>query len=99
MSTKEFDFDFLKEFRYSHEADMARMERTIHRLWISNLVLFLVILCLGGFMFWQSTQYETVEETSQVITQELDADGGEAVIYGDVNINGKSETDGVSDEN
>ena len=93
MSTKEFDFDFLKELRYSHEADMARMERTIHRLWISNLVLFLVILCLGGFMLWQSAQYESVEETSQVITQELDASGGDAAIYGDVNVNGKGETD------
>ena len=96
MSTKEFDFDLLKELRYSHEADMARMERTIHRLWISNLVLFLVILCLGGFMLWQTTQYESVEETSQVITQELDASGGDASIYGDVSVNGKGETDDSS---
>ena len=95
MNTQEHDFDILKELRYSHEADMARMERTVHRLWISNLVLFLVVLIMGGFLFWQSTQYEIVGEDTQTITQELSTQsGGDAIVYGDINVNGKGETDG-----
>ena len=74
---------------------MARMERTVHRLWISNLVLFLVVLILGTFIFWQTSQYEIVGEDTQTITQELTTEGGgDAIVYGDISLNGKSETDG-----
>lgn len=51
-----------------HESAMARMERTIKRLWI--LAIILIVLLFGtnaAWLYWES-QWETVETTE--ITQE-----------------------------
>ena len=44
----------------AHESAMARMERTIRRLWI--LLIMLVVLLVGsnGLWLWYESQFETV---------------------------------------
>ena len=56
-----------------HEADMARQERTIKRLWI--LLILLIVLLVGTNIAW--TIYESQFE-DVVVTQEVDqeTDGG-----------------------
>lgn len=75
-----------------HEGTMARMERTIKRLWI--LVLVLVVLLVGTNVawLWYESQFETLE-TFQDIYQEVDAqDGGNATITDGIHINGTDTT-------
>ena len=54
-----------------HESDMARLERTIKRLWI--LLILMLVVIVGGTIAWvvYEKQYEDV-----VITTEQEADNG-----------------------
>ena len=53
---------------WTHEADMARMERTNRRLWVMCIVLVVsLIASWAGFLVYES-QFETVTETT---TQEV----------------------------
>jgi hypothetical protein len=70
-----------------HEGDMARMERTIKRLWITNIIL--ILLFVGSNVAWlmYESQFEETSTTTNEVTQELDSgDGGDAILNGDVNI-------------
>lgn len=72
------------------ESATARLERTIEKLWI--LAIILIVLFLGSNVGW--IYYEKqFTDTTTTITQELDAQSGNAVINDGVHINGKSETD------
>ena len=51
-----------------HESTMARMERTIKRLWIAILTLIFLLVGSNCLWLWWSNQWETVE--SWDITQE-----------------------------
>ena len=76
---------------FAHEGIMARMERTIKRLWV--LCIVLIILLAGSNAAW--LLYESqFEDESTTVTQELNSDGGDAIINDGVRINGTSETDG-----
>lgn len=57
----------------AHESAMARMERTIKRLWI--LLMVMLVLLVGSNVAWiiYEAQFETVEVTQEV---EQDADNG-----------------------
>lgn len=50
---------------YTHESDMARLERTIHRLWtiIIILIVALVCLCVGFFIY--GSQFEDFSVTQE----------------------------------
>ena len=75
---------------FAHEGIMARMERTIKRLWV--LCIVLIILLAGSNAAW--LLYESqFEDESTTVTQELNSDGGDAIINDGVRINGTSETD------
>lgn len=77
----------------AHEGMMARMERTIKRLWI--LALVLTVLLVGTNVAWllYESSFETIETTRE-ITQDVNAgDGGTAIINDGVHVNGTSETD------
>ena len=75
---------------FAHEGIMARMERTIKRLWV--LCIVLIILLAGSNAAW--LLYESqFEEEQTTVTQELNSDGGDAIINDGVRINGTSETD------
>ena len=73
----------------AHEADMARMERIIKRLWI--LLIISLVALVGTNVAWivYELQYQTVE-----VAQEVDTGEGNAFVagYGDVNY-GESQAD------
>lgn len=76
----------------AHEGMMARMERTIKRLWILSLVLTVLLVGTNVAWLWYESQWETVE-TYQDIYQDIDAgENGRAVITDGIHINGTSET-------
>lgn len=66
-----------------HEADMARMERTIKRLWI--LLLVLVVLLVGTNIAWIAYESQFVEETITEIEQDADGNGNNYIVGGDYN--------------
>lgn len=72
----------------AHEADMARQERTIRRLWIALLVM--IFLFAGSNLAW--TIYENQFE-DMTVSQDVDTGEGDAYVagVGDVNY-GESET-------
>ena len=80
--------DFIPYF--VHDEIMARFERTVKRLWILCIVMFLAFVASNGAWIWYESQWEVYE--TQEVTQDLRATGGgDAILSGDVNINGKSD--------
>ncbi len=65
-----------------HEGILARMERTIKRLWIVVLVLIFLLAASNGAWIWYESQF--VEES---VWQEVDTGEGDAFVagIGDVN--------------
>ena len=63
---------------------MARMERTIKRLWIVVLVLIILLAASNGAWIYYESQMETVE-TYQDVWQEDDGFGNNQFIGGDFN--------------
>jgi hypothetical protein len=53
-----------------HESAMARMERTIKRLWIALILGICLLVATNGAWLWYESQWEVVETTE--ITQEND---------------------------
>ena len=75
----------------AHEGMMARMERTIRRLWILCIILILLLAGSNAAWIWYESQFM---DESLTVTQDLDSgNGGDAVINDGVHINGESETD------
>lgn len=71
----------------AHEAEMARQERIVKRLWILCLIIFLAFV--GSNLAWivYESQFETVETTttSQEIMQESDT-GNNFAVGGDFHV-------------
>ena len=65
----------------AHEAALARMERTIRRLWILALVLIGLLLATNAGWIWYESQYETVT-IDQEVQQEVES-GNNQFIGGD----------------
>ena len=78
----------------AHEAALARMERTIRRLWILALVLIGLLLATNTGWIWYESQFEDVVTE---VTQEAEAgDSGSEIINGEkagAIIYGESEAD------
>ena len=75
----------------AHEGMMARMERTIRRLWILCIILILLLAGTNAAWIWYESQFEDVVSTE--ISQDVNPeDGGNAVINDGVHINGESTT-------
>lgn len=72
-----------------HEAAMARMERTIKRLWVLALVALALLVGTNGLWLWYESQFEDVVAT--IDAQQETTRGNNYAIGGDW-ING--ETDG-----
>ena len=65
-----------------HESAMARMERTIRRLWI--LLILLVVLLVGSnaLWIWYESQFEDVTtETNSFVIEQDATDGGSNIGY------------------
>lgn len=75
---------------FSHEAEVFRLERTIHRLWIFGLVIFFAFTLSNLIWLQYEMQYS---DNITTVTQDLDSADGDAVISGDVNINGEGKAD------
>ena len=83
---------------FVHEGIMARMERTIKRLWILAIILIVALVGTNAGWVYYESQWQYVDTTtSQEVTQDVDSGGGSATItgIGDVN-NGESSTNGES---
>lgn len=74
----------------AHESAMARQERTIKRIWILCILLLIALIGTNGAWIYYESQFETVQSTT--ITQDLDADSGDAIINDGVHLYGESET-------
>lgn len=69
-----------------HEADMARQERTIKRLWI--LLIIVIFLFVGSNCAWlyYESQFEDVfSTTTEIDAQQESADGNNYIVGGDMN--------------
>lgn len=67
-----------------HEADMARQERTIKRLWI--LLIILVLALVGSNLAW-AVYENSFEDVVTTIEAEQDTEGGgnNYAVVGDIN--------------
>lgn len=76
---------------FVHEAEMARQERTVKRLWILCIVMFLALVISNAGWIVYENQFEDM-----TIEQEVDTGVGDAMVsgFGDINY-GTGETDGT----
>ena len=65
-----------------HEAELARAERTVKRLWITILLLIVLLVGTNGAWIWYQSQFE-YSQTTQEVTQESNH-GDNSFIGGDV---------------
>lgn len=76
-----------------HESIMARMERTIKRLWILCIIMFVSLILTNGLWICYESSFEDVV-TSQEVSQDVDTGNGDAVITGIGDINyGENKTE------
>lgn len=74
-----------------HEGDMARMERANKRLWI--VIIILIVALCGSNAAWiiYESQFEVVEETTQIEAEQETTKGNNYVVGGNYNAETKSE--------
>lgn len=78
-----------------HEGDMARLERTIKRLWVLCILLTLMLVGTNAGWIWYESQWEVVETTTtQEVDQDVDTGNGNANVIGIGSIYGEGETEG-----
>lgn len=80
---------------FSHEGDMARMERANKRLWIIILVLIVALVGSNGAWIYYESQFEDVATTT--VQQDAEWEEDSNIIMngtGEVNVDGQSEPDG-----
>lgn len=69
-----------------HEADMARQERTIKRLWILLILTIVLLVGSNAAWIWYESQFETVESTVTEIEADQETENGNNyVVGGDMN--------------
>ena len=79
----------------AHESMLARMERTIKRLWI--LCIVLIVLLVGSNVAW--LYYESqFEEVVTTVEQEVDTGEGDAYVTGVGNIYGEDQTESNAED-
>lgn len=86
----------MKEVPYIvFESELARLERIIHKQFVLILVTVLLLVGTNACWIWYENQFiDEVTTTTQEVTQDLDAEDGDAIINDGVHINGESEADG-----
>ena len=71
-----------------HEGNMARMERTIKRLWILCIVLVAVIVGTNAAWLWHESQY--VDEVTTIEAEQTSESGSNYAVGGDLIGNAES---------
>ena len=67
-----------------HEADMARQERTIKRLWI--LLILLIVLLVGSNVAWIAYESQFTDEiVTEIDAEQETGEGNNYVVGGDMN--------------
>lgn len=72
----------------AHEGMMARQERTIKRLWILCIVIFIALVATNAGWIYYESQFVTEE-----VTQDVDTGNGAAVVAGIGDIYGTDQAD------
>jgi len=73
------------------EGELTRMERTVHRLWISTILLLIALLGTNAGWIWYESTFDYYTEN---VSQEVqDAEGNNIRLIGG-DYYGESETDG-----
>lgn len=80
------------------ESATARLERTIKRLWIMCVIMFLAFVVSNGLWVYYESQWEVVESTEQSVTQDISTRGGDAIVTGIGDIDGKDTSDSNNQE-
>lgn len=81
----------------AHEGMMARQERTIKRLWILCIVIFIALIATNAGWIYYEQQF-TDEIVTETIEQDVDTGNGNANVNGHIGDNyGTSETDSYKD--
>ena len=65
-----------------HEADMTRLERANKRLWIVVLVLIAVLLGTNGAWIYYESQFQVIEEKTEIEAEQETSDGGNNYVVG-----------------
>ena len=76
-----------------HESILARMERTIKRLWILCIIMFTALVISNGLWLYYESQYMTVE-TMETVEQDVKTGDGTAIVTGIGDINGARASEG-----
>ena len=73
-----------------HEEITVKLERTIKRLWILCIIIFITFVLSNCLWIWYESQWQYVDTTTtNEISQEIDSEGTATI--GDININGENE--------
>lgn len=75
---------------FVYEGTIAYMERTIRRLWVLCIIIFLAFVGSNVAWMYYESQWEVVESTSQDVRQNIDTGDGDAVITGIGDIYGEN---------
>lgn len=76
-----------------HEDQMVRQERTIKRLWILCIIIFLALIGTNAGWIYYESLYE-----DQVVTQDIDTGNGDAVVAGIGDVYGENPTNNQNPE-
>jgi hypothetical protein len=75
-----------------HEGMMARQERTIRRLWILCIIIFIALIATNAGWIYYESQFITEE-----VTQDVDTGNGAAYVAGIGDIYGTDQTNGQTE--
>ena len=73
---------------FIHEGEMARQERTIKRLWILCIIIFLALVVTNAGWIWYENQFEDV-----TVKQDVETGLGDALVSGTGNVYGTGTPD------
>lgn len=68
-----------------HEADMARQERTIKRLWIALILVIVLLVGSNCAWLWYESQFTDEVVSTEIEAQQETTDGNNYVVGGDMN--------------
>ena len=77
---------------FVHEGVVARQERTINRLWVLCIIIFIAFVGSNAAWLYYESQWE-VTQTTQEVSQSVDSGDGSVNITGIGDIYGEGETD------
>lgn len=80
---EELHLDYEVEVPYFvHEGAMARQERTIKRLWILCIIIFLAFVLSNAAWIYYESQWAVVQTNSETVEQNIDSGDGDSYITG-----------------